>query len=194
MNDPPHDSSDSSKSKRGRKRGCNLEQLNLSFGGIGGRAVGDSIHWILDRGYLKSSERSDYSSESSDSSEKEEEELGEKEMNCVTDLQGNGLLPIGKIIGAISNDMCCSKCAITNHNSIMNEFIDFSSNYEENVRKEENGIPFYSKLKRLEWREEKHKSTKELFTMYNGGKAGDGSNEERLIKNFMFRKNLIWFL
>ena len=91
MNDPPNDSNDDSlsNSKRGRKKGCNLELLNLHSGGVGGRAVDDSIPWYLDQfDDLHDSDMRDYS-ESGDSSEEEEEDLGGKEINCISDLQGN---------------------------------------------------------------------------------------------------------
>lgn len=62
-----------------------------------------------------------------DSDEEEPEDLGdENEANCISDLEGNRVLPLGKIMNAMSNSMCCTKCATQNHNVLMDKFIAFA--------------------------------------------------------------------
>ena len=183
MSETPDNNSDSTKSQCGRKKGCVLEEINLRSGGVGQRPVHDSIPWNLERYGIDSD--SDFSKSSSESEENyDSENLSEKGVDCVSNLEGNRLLPIGKVVNAISNSMCCSKCALSNHKALMNDFIDFCSAYKENITKEENEKLFYSKFDRLEWRAKKYKTTKELYHIYNGSKSGSGSNEERLIQRF----------
>ena len=90
----------------------------------------------------------------------DDDELDEMEIEakCISHLEGNRLLPIGKIINAVGNNMCCSRCALANHNAMMKEFINFCAAYEEKIEKTENEMIFYSKTERLEWCDSHSKS------------------------------------
>ena len=89
------------------------------------------------------------SSEEEEEEEEEEEITGDKK-NCVSDLEGNRLLPIGKIVNAIGNSMCCRKCAVSNHKDMMNDFVAFCTEYEDKIKKEEEDKLFYSKVEQLD--------------------------------------------
>ena len=117
--------------KRGRKLNCNLEEVNLRPGGKGGRVMDDNWRAVHDKctwnfGVEASSSEEEEEEEEEDDEEEEEEITGDKK-NCVSDLEGNRLLPIGKIVNAIGNSMCCRKCAVSNHKDMMNNFIAFCS-------------------------------------------------------------------
>ena len=184
----------SSSTRSGRKKGCVLERVNLRSGGMGGRerpeTVDDHLPWNLEwkDGDDDDNESSDSEYTVSSDSEEEDEvpdDLGdEDEANCISDLEGNRLLPLGKVMNVMSNSMCCTKCAIQNHKVLMDEFIDFCSAYEEKMKREETELIFYSKVDRLQWRSDNSKSTKELYAMYNGSKRGGICTNDRLISRF----------
>ena len=159
------------KKKCGRKSGCNIEEVNLRSGGQGGRALNNNSPWKIDLRDSVNLDDSDGSYSQSESSEEDEEDIFEDEINCVSDLEGNRLLPIGKVLNAMSNNMCCAKCATANHKTLMEEFIDFCSAYEDKIAEEENDRLFFSKLERLEWRSNQSKTVKEMYAMYNGGRT-----------------------
>ena len=161
--------------KRGRKKGSKLALANLSSGGCGGKnqLVNDS-KWTLER---ESDVESDSEYSESDS-EKDEEvddesdgEADELEMNCVSDLDGIRLLPIGKVVNAITNNMVCAQCAQADRKAKLKHFLEYCSEYEQSIAKEEEEKLFYSRQERLEWKCKAHKSTTELYKMYNGKRA-----------------------
>ena len=108
--------------------------------------------------------------------------LGKDEMDCISDLEGNWLLPIGQVLNVIGNSMCCAKCVSSNHKALMDKFIDFCTAYEDMIKKEENDALFYSSLERTEWQVRYHKSIKELYAMYNGSKCG--SMKKKMVSRF----------
>ena len=174
MSDLPDGNDDSPKSNRGRKLGCIMEEVNLRPGGVGGRVCGDSTPWHLDFNQRSDSDSNESDSDFSVSGDDEEdtEMIGEDEMDCISDLEGNRLLPIGQVLNAIGNSMCCAKCVSSNHKALMDKFVDFCTAYEDRIENEENDALFYSKLERMEWQVRHHKTTKELYAMYNGSKCG----------------------
>ena len=66
------ESGNSPKMKRGRKKGCVLEEVNLRPGGVGKRLKSDSVQWNIDFKIGDASVGSD--SECSQSTDGEEEE------------------------------------------------------------------------------------------------------------------------
>ena len=146
------DDGKSSKKNPGRKKGCKLEAVNLCLGGKGGRAKHDEVPWMIDKVVFGDSDGSDssYSSNKDSEYDDDDDDLDDMEIEakCISDLEGNCLLPIGKIINAISNNMYCSRCAVSNHNAMMKDFIDFCTAYEEKIEKADNEILFYSKTER----------------------------------------------
>ena len=97
--------------------------------------VDDHLPWNIDwkDGVDADNESSDSEYMVSSDSEEEDEvpdDLGdEDESNCISDLEGNRLLPLGKVMNVMSNSMCCTKCATQNHNTLMDEFLDLCSAY-----------------------------------------------------------------
>ena len=124
---------------------------------------------------------SDYSESST--STLESDDFEEEVDCCVSDMTGNRLLPMDKLLGVFRNSVCCRRCAVSNHTKEMKRFMSFTKEYEEKVLNEERNTLFHSRLERLEWKLRKNKSTSELFEMFNGGQVT--TVEDRICCNFV---------
>ena len=176
--------------KRGRKKGQKLDLINLSSGGSGGRRKPDEENdWKMDKcqnklQFDKCFDGEDDSSFSSSSISSDESlEFEEKEENCITDMQGNRIISVGKFTAAVKKSMCCKKCAIDGHRKYIQDFLHFAKEYEEKIQREEASIFFQDKIERLEWRVEHRKTTSELYSMFCG-KNKQQSVEDRVCKEF----------
>ena len=76
-----------------------------------------------------------------------------------------------KLLGVFRNSVCCRRCAVSYHRKEIKRFMYFTKRYEERVQNEERNTLFHSRLDRLNWKLEKHKTTSELFEMFNGGQV-----------------------
>ena len=176
--------------KRGRKKGQKLDLINLSSGGSGGRRKPDEENdWKMDKcqnklQFDKCFDGEDDSSFSSSSISSDESlEFEEKEENCITDMQGNRIISVGKFTAAVKKSMCCKKCAIDGHRKYIQDFLHFAKEYEEKIQREEASIFFQDKIERLEWRVEHRKTTSELYSMFCG-KNKQQSVDDRVCKEF----------
>ena len=102
---------------------------------------------------------------------------------CVSHLEGNRILPIGKLAHIMRTKMCCHAWAIKGHKNSMNFFIEFCTAYEQQVQDEEDQTTFFSRTQRLEWRMEQHKSVKELYQLFCGSN-NEASMEDNICKTF----------
>ena len=121
-------------------------------------------------------EESSWSSDSEeDVSSVESSDFGvpeEEEESCLTDLVGNRILPVGQVVKAFRQNVCCRKCAVKNHKSHISAFLTFCKEYDEKREREEQIKMFHSRTQRLEWRLEHMRTTSELYQMFNGGRKG----------------------
>ncbi len=78
--------------------------------------------------WKKEKSSSDDSSYSLGDSPSEDESLevdnNQEEPTCVSDMQGNRMLSITKLVKAVTENMCCQKCAV---NQCQNETCDFKN-------------------------------------------------------------------
>ena len=191
--------------KRGRKKGSKVELNALqTSGGYGGRArksifseAGrkEESSWNLDGGHCREilSDDSSYSSsdDSSCLSESEEEEefdaeIGDHELDeCISDLEGNRILPVKKVVEVLRTSVTCKRCVLRNHKKITKNFLAFCSQYEEDIEHKEATKLFRSRTDRLEWRLGKQKKVAELYQIFLGSQASKyGSLENQLCNNF----------
>ena len=186
--------------KRGRPKGTKMELLALQNGGTGGRLratlrsqSGDS-KWDLSSRPAggKKINIEEYDSSSgyeSDTTETSVDTLDdeffdeEEDFSCLSDLDGNRILPIRKLTDIIQNKMCCRKCAIGYHEKLLSQFIQYTIEYENEIAAEERNIFFRSRTDRLEWRLDKKKTTSELFSRFSG-KFNQSSTEDIICKSF----------
>ena len=69
----------------------------------------------------------------------------------MTDMQGNRIVNVITLAEIIRGKICCRKCAFAEYHAYTNDFISFTDEYAENLRKEEGKQLFCSQLDRLEW-------------------------------------------
>ena len=189
VEDVQEDTTTSPPKKRGRKKGTKVDLATLLPGGIGGRPqqseVAAQSTWNLEK--LDPIEREavfDDSSFSSFGSDAEDElDFDEMENECLTDMRGNRIIPVGELADVIRKKMCCKKCALAEHKNYMHKFIEFTKKYDGEVKKEEKKILFGSQMERLEWQLEHAKTTEELYQIFCG-KNNDMSIEDSICKSF----------
>ena len=71
------------------------------------------------------------------SSSEDDVEYDVMEDECITDLKGNRILPVKEIVTAIDRSMCCRKCAIAGHRQYLRDFLAFTDEHEERMKREE---------------------------------------------------------
>ena len=143
-----HQATEPPPKKRGRKKGSKVELNALqTSGGYGGRAwksifseAGrkEESSWKLDGGNCREILSNDSSYSSSDDSsclsesEEEEEfdaEIGDHELDeCISDLEGNQILPVKKVVEVLRTSVTCKRCVLRNHKKITNNFWLFADN------------------------------------------------------------------
>ena len=80
-------------------------------GSLNANRLSNESTWLLD---TKSDNESDsnteyYPSNGTDEAEESDKTVEEVE-NGISDLDGNRILPIGKIVNTITNHVCCTRC------------------------------------------------------------------------------------
>ena len=105
--------------------GTKLELLALASGGMGGRIRSETTSQDTDWNFTEEQPHKNYSINEdkssgfeSDTTVSSDDTLDdgffeeEEDLSCLTDLDGNRILPIRKLIDVIQKHMCCRKCAI----------------------------------------------------------------------------------
>ena len=152
--------------RRGRKKGVKLDLLSLRPGGTGGNCAMSKremdTRWQLDKGSEASlvdcfeDSNSAYSSASSSKSDaSEDDDLLEYDIledACVTDMRGCRILRMESLAKTIQQKMRCKKCALSGHTDYINEFINFTVEYEAKLEKDERELLFGSRMDRMEWK------------------------------------------
>ena len=155
-------------------------------GGSGGRIRKDDRNmWELERKIDTNDNDGDdslYSLSSAPSSE-DEVEYDIMEDECITDLKGNRILPVKEIVMAINRSMCCKKCAIAGYHQYLRDFLAFTDEHEERIKREEDEKWFDSRNDRLEWQLSQRKTTRDLYSLFCGMK-NEQSAEEMICKEF----------
>lgn len=187
-----NDSTPPPKAKRGGKKGCKIDLLQLTSGGSGGQyCQNDCSEWNFEK---KESDNSsiDLYSMSSYSSVDDLEDYDEMESDCITDMKGARILPIEKVAKAIREEMCCRRCALNGHKKYMNDFISFTIEYKEEVKKKKAKELFSSRSNQIKWDLEHQKTTQELYSMFCG-KSKERSIEDPIVSPFAIREETYGF-
>ena len=184
--------------KRRRKKGSKAELDALRSGDFGRqsrRAVfpQEKEDWwklegkkVLCEEIMSDKDDSSYSSHSSKDSEESlfDEGLGDHKLEqCVSNLEGNRILPIKKMMGGLRSSMTCRRCVIKNHKRLTKDFLAFCANYEEDIEREEATKLFRSWTDLLEWWLSRHKKVGELYQMFLAHETRNGSIPNKLCIN-----------
>jgi hypothetical protein len=176
--------------KPGRKQGSKIELIALTPGGNGGQIrkgrMEHDIDWTLDTGspvcvaaLFAADKEDEFDEDDSDSEyivgEDEEDKFDEdnsdsedEDEECLLDMVGNRILPVKKLFDAVTENMCCKKCAAREHSKFVSQFLSFSRKYESTVSEAEGQLYFGSKLERYEWRLQHRLSVGELYQKFTG--------------------------
>jgi hypothetical protein len=107
--------------------------------------------------------------------------LEDEDEECLLDMVGNRILPVKKLFDAVTENMCCRKCAARKHSQFISQFLSFSSKYESTVSEAEGQLYFGSKLERYEWRLQHRFSVGEMYQKFTGTN-NSMSSEQRVCK------------
>ena len=132
-----------SKRGRGRPKGTKLDLIDLRAGGKAGRTIPTKDDcWYLESRQKKranqlaqdsSDEDSDYSSSVGDGTLSDKDldvESDEEDPTCISDMQGNWVLPLKKFCCKVNEHMCCKKCAVHGMKRQFKEFFQFCEERE----------------------------------------------------------------
>ena len=106
----------------------------------------------VDSEQMSGDDDSSYSSVSSiDSDEEVDEDNFEEEDfdSCVIDMIGNRIVPINSLSNIVRKNCCCRRCAVNNHRKYVNDFIQFTKDYDDRIKMEESSMLFGSKLESM---------------------------------------------
>ena len=66
------------------------------------------------------------------------------EHECVSDLKGNRILQVGKLVKELKRAMVCRQCVVENYRVFFRSFLVFTDEHEKEVREDEKEKAFSS--------------------------------------------------